>query len=81
MSNDSLILIIILVLAIVGLGFVFFVNINDSFAYLADPLVGDGLGTICSSETNCRDFCQNNRGRCDEYCSSNPSNDLCNTLF
>jgi len=81
MPSDKLITIIILVLAISGLVFVFFVNINDSLAFLADPLVGDGLGTLCSSETECENFCQNNHGRCDDYCSNNPTNKLCDILF
>ena len=81
MPNDRVIVLIILTLALAALSFVFFVNINNNFEYLADPLVGDGLGTLCSSETDCKNFCSSNRGRCNEYCRENPSNNLCNILF
>ena len=56
MPNDNLIAIIILALALAGIRFVFFVNINDSSSYISDPFVGDGLGTLCSGESKCRDF-------------------------
>lgn len=70
--------IIIILLSIVLLGSVFFVNVNDSFSFLADPQIGEGLGTLCSSSADCQDFCQDSMGRCNEYCQGNPSNPLCN---
>ena len=39
-----------------------------------------GLGNLCSGEEECRDFCQNNRGQCEEYCKGN-ENELCLVIF
>lgn len=79
--QDKTIGIIIVILAVVALGIVFFVNVGNSLDSLADPLVGDGLGRLCTNPSNCQDFCQNNKGRCNDYCQENPSNPLCSTLL
>ncbi len=73
--------IIVLLLAIVALGFVLYMNIYEPLAFLDNPLFGYGLGNLCDSEDNCRIFCHTNKGRCDKYCQSNPSNEVCNILF
>src|SRR3989344_5159397 len=73
--------IVLLVIVILLLGFTFYVNTSGLFNFLADPLVGEGLGTLCDNEESCKQFCQDNRGRCDNYCQENPANELCNLLF
>ena len=75
--EDEKILIILVVSSFLLLGFSLFANINGIFNFLANPLIGDGLGTLCNSEQDCKDFCQNNFGRCMSYCADNPSNELC----
>ena len=79
--EDEKILIILVVSSFLLLGFSLFANINGIFNFLANPLVGDGLGTLCNSEQDCKDFCQNNFGRCSDYCTKNPSNKFCSSLF
>ena len=71
---------IIVILALVALGFVLFMNIYEPLAYLDNPVFGYGLGNLCNGEENCRIFCNDNRGRCIRYCQENPSNGLCNIL-
>ena len=39
------------------------------------------LGNLCLGEEECISFCQNNRGRCEEYCKSNVENELCQQLY
>ncbi len=39
-----------------------------------------GLGSLCSGEEGCKDFCLNNQGRCEKYCKSN-QNELCSKVF
>ncbi len=38
------------------------------------------LGNLCTGEDECKDFCLNNRGRCDEYCKEN-EDELCKIIF
>jgi len=78
--QDKQTAIIIVIISLILLTGVFFININDSLSFISKT-TGDGLGTLCDSELSCKDFCQNNRGRCDTYCNQNPSNTLCSTLF
>lgn len=40
-----------------------------------------GLGTLCSNEEECYDFCRNNRGRCENYCNEHTTNGICQNLF
>lgn len=49
---------------------------------LAESPIKDnqGLGSLCSGEDECRQFCLNNRGRCESYCNQN-QNELCQTIF
>ena len=71
----------ILVVSVLALGFVFYVNTINAFDFLSNPVYGEGLGNLCSSEDGCREFCSVNRGRCNEYCLENPSNTFCAKLF
>jgi len=73
--------VLLLAIAILLLGFAFYVNVSNAFGSLANPLAGDGLGTLCSDESDCINFCLNSRGRCENYCQENPANELCNKLF
>jgi len=78
--DDKTLGIIILVLSLLALGFVYYVNVNDSFDFIADPLYGDGFGALCSSQEDCSKFCLNSMGECISYCESNSINELCKTL-
>ncbi len=40
-----------------------------------------GLGSLCSGESGCQAFCQNNKGQCTDYCNKNPGNPLCQKPF
>ena len=37
------------------------------------------LGRLCSGRVECDEFCMSNKGRCMDYCSKNPENELCQT--
>lgn len=39
------------------------------------------LGTLCSGENGCNEYCKNNLGRCKEYCRTHPENTLCQNPF
>jgi len=79
--DDRKLGILLLVISLVLLGIVFYINVNNSFSSLANPLTGEGLGNLCSSEEDCKEFCNDNSGRCNDYCGENPFNILCDTLF
>ncbi len=79
--QDSTKGILILILTIIALGFVFYINVNESLEFLADPLYGEGLGKLCSSLEDCKDFCHNNMGRCAKYCEANPTNKICGEVL
>jgi len=72
--------IVILFIAILLLGFTLIVNLTNAFSFLDKPLIGKGLGPLCSSLSDCEDFCLNNMGRCNSYCQTNPSNKICELL-
>ncbi|MEK6872068.1 MAG: hypothetical protein AABX16_04155 [Nanoarchaeota archaeon] len=40
----------------------------------------ENLGSLCSGEEECRDFCQNNRGRCESFCRGN-NIEICSVIF
>ncbi len=40
-----------------------------------------GLGNLCFDEDGCRNFCLDNRGRCEQYCKNYPGNMICQKLF
>lgn len=79
--EDKKLGLLLLVIAILLLGFVFYVNVSSVLAPLENPLVGKGLGRLCSNEIDCTNFCQDNMGRCRTYCQENPENELCDKLF
>ena len=81
MDQDVGLGIVIGIIVIVLLGLVLYVNVSGILGFLSDPLIGEGLGRLCTSEQDSRDFCSNNRGRCNNYCQENPENALCGTLF
>jgi hypothetical protein len=71
----------IAVSALVALGFSLFMNIYEPLEYLNNPLYGQGLGNLCDNEDSCKAFCDTSRGRCENYCQENPSNEICENLF
>jgi len=79
--EEKSILIIIIVVSTLLLGVSFFMNVNDTLSFIADPLYGEGFGNLCSSPSECQEFCEDNRGRCNEYCQENSINPLCDDLF
>jgi|TARA_B100000315_G_C14570631_1_gene585277 hypothetical protein len=79
--EDRTLLVVLVVSIVLLLGFVFYVNLYNPFSSLENPFVGEGLGTLCFSPEKCQEFCQDNRGRCNDYCESNPTNLLCDELF
>jgi len=79
--EDKALGILIVVLSLLALGVSFYMNVNDSLEFIADPLYGEGMGNLCSSPEECAKFCQDNRGRCNTYCNENPTNSLCGSLF
>ena len=79
--EDKKLAIILLVVAVLMLGFVLYVNSSGIFDSLENPLFGEGLGALCKNEVDCIKFCQNSRGLCENYCRENAANELCNKLF
>ncbi|MBS3075783.1 hypothetical protein J4429_04975 [Candidatus Pacearchaeota archaeon] len=80
MKKDVITGIIILVLAILLLGFTFVVNVTNAFSFLDKPILGEGLGPLCSSLPDCQNFCLNSKGICNSYCRANPSNRICDNI-
>ena len=54
---------------------------EESSASSLSATQAQGLGSLCSSQTICQQFCLNNRGLCTSYCDENPANALCLVLF
>lgn len=44
------------------------------------PVQNKGLGSLCSSEAECQQFCLKNRGQCEQFCRGKAI-ELCKTLF
>jgi|SRR3989344_2036077 len=56
-------------------------SISESDIEIQTPSTAiKGLGTLCNTEQECRDFCQSNRKQCEEYCNGN-ENKLCKIIF
>lgn len=70
----------ILISAVLLLGVTYAVNAANLFRFLDEPLIGGGLGPLCSSLSDCQDFCHTSKGRCDSYCQANPTNRICYLL-
>jgi hypothetical protein len=73
--------VIVLIFALILLGVSFAVNAFDLLAPFGDTKVGEGFGTLCGSEGECKVFCGSNMGRCLEYCKLNQDNEVCNKIF
>lgn len=86
MEKDVKIGIVILIIAILLSGITYVVNsanLYDAigfFSFLNKPLMGEGLGPLCSSLSDCQNFCHKNMGRCNEYCQANPTNKICDSI-
>jgi hypothetical protein len=78
--KDTKLGILLLVISLLLLGVVFFVNVTHSLDFLQKPVEGR-LGLLCDSYEDCVAFCQDNRGRCDDYCYTHTPNHLCGRLF
>lgn len=55
---------------------------EDTESSLLDRLKSQstGLGNLCSGEDECKTFCQDNRGQCEEYCKGK-GDELCKIIF
>ena len=80
MEKDVKIGIAILIISILLLGFTFIVNVTNAFSFLDKPIIGKGLGPLCSSLSDCQNFCQNSLGLCNSYCQANPANKICGLI-
>ncbi len=68
----TIILIIIIAIAIIIIaGFVIIKNSSNAT---------QGLSSLCSNEEDCKIFCLNNQGRCEEYCIEG-EDELCQIIF
>ena len=81
MEKEVRIGVILAIISIILLGIVFFINATHALAPLESTTSGDGLGRLCKNPQDCNTFCQDNFGRCSEYCAESPENTLCDTLF
>ncbi len=79
--------IIIIVFVVVVVLIIFFINSNSNIKIgeKSQDSSGNifqtyGLGSLCSGEDGCKEFCSNNRGRCEDYCKEE-ENELCSKIF
>ncbi len=52
--RDKTLGIVLLVIAVILLSIVFYVNVSNKLDSLADLLIGEGLGLVCSSPEDCK---------------------------
>ncbi|MAG02250.1 hypothetical protein CMI42_02840 [Candidatus Pacearchaeota archaeon] len=78
--QDKSLGILIIILSIIALGLVFYVNTSNILNNFFDTEIGEGLGSLCSDEQDCKNFCNNNMGQCLDYCK-NRFHPLCRTIF
>ncbi|MBM3233369.1 hypothetical protein FJZ18_04355 [Candidatus Pacearchaeota archaeon] len=86
----TILAIIVFALVVTGAAFVAYKQLTqtksseDSLGTSSSPPLPtsqeQGLGSLCSSEADCQQFCQNNRGRCESYCRGKTI-ELCRKLF
>lgn len=53
---------------------------EESIKNSIQRFASQSLGSLCSGEESCKEFCLNNRGKCEDYCKGN-ENELCKTIF
>ncbi len=53
---------------------------NEEGSQSIGEIRSGNLGNLCSGEENCRAFCLNNLGQCENYCRGN-KNELCKIIF
>lgn len=96
MKKKSLIIIIIVAITLIFIFSVYaqdesktektslFEKIKDFFRNLFKrPMTSpseNNLGNLCSGEENCKEFCLNNKGQCEDYCKGK-ENELCKIIF
>ena len=81
MEREVKIGIAILVLTVLLLGITFLINETSIMEPWRKPLLGNGLGPLCSDFEDCQEFCNTNFGICESYCNANPANLICNQLL
>lgn len=69
----------VIILLIVGLLFTK-TSIKKLNELVTEKITKQSLGSLCSGEEECKEFCLNNRGQCENYCQGN-KNELCRTIF
>lgn len=90
MKKEAIIGIGIIIIAVLLLGIMFWKEIDQEES-IEDNDVGEksniggkvksqGLGSLCPDEENCKNYCLNNRGQCEQYCQENTS-ELCKIIF
>jgi hypothetical protein len=74
-------IIALVVIAVVGIITISFQSYLPAQTKPVQPSTIPRLGNLCVGEENCKDFCLYNRGSCEEYCRSQPENELCQKLL
>ena len=74
-------IIALVVIAVVGIITISFQSYLPAQTKPVQPSTIPRLGNLCAGEENCKDFCLYNRDRCEEYCRSQPENELCQKPF
>ena len=69
------------VIAVVGIITISFQSYLPAQTKPVQPSTIPRLGNLCVGEENCKDFCLYNRDRCEEYCRSQPENELCQKVL
>lgn len=73
---------VIIVIALFTIGIFFSkISINKIDEVVSEKTTKQNLGSLCSGEQECITFCQNNRGKCEDYCRDDLHNKLCNTII
>lgn len=87
MKNNRITFIIYGVIAIIAIFLLIMVinnifeeNLYDESGNDLGAIYEDGLGSLCSGEDECQEFCLNNRGTCESYCRGS-ENELCAIMF
>lgn len=81
MKKSVIIVFIIVAVALIVVGFLFTkTTIKKADDAITEKITKQSIGSLCSGEQGCKEFCQNNRGRCEEYCKGS-KNELCKKIF
>ena len=76
--------IVIVIAGVILLGGIFLkeiiTNTSDIGGNWLTGIKSSSLGSLCSGEEECKEFCSNNIGQCENYCKGN-ENELCRIIF